>query len=124
MGLSLRQKALCSEWAWLILPSTSKSGFGAAAATTDGIPSAARRVGPYAAHLSDMRGARRTGDNDSKDLAGTVILASTVAPSTLVQAVLVSPTTTATAGTIYPVTDVHTYRYRGAVHHVTLGLRR
>lgn len=124
MGMSARQRALCSEWAWLILPSTGKSGFGTAPSSTGGIPSAARRVGPYRAHPSDIRSARRTADNEARDLTGTIQLATTVAPSTLVQAVLVSATTVPTAGKIFPVTDVHTYRYRGAVHHVTLRLRR
>lgn len=124
MGLSSRQLALCTEWAWLILPSTGKTGFGTAPASTGGIPSSARRVGPYRAHLSDDRGSRRTATNDAKSLGGTVILASTVTPSTLVQAVLVSATTAPTAGRIYPAADVRTYRYRGAVHHVTVGLGR
>lgn len=124
MGMSSRQVALCSEWAWLILPSTGKSGFGAAPASTGGIPAAARRVGPYRAHLTADRGSRRTYDNDAKNLAGTVILASTVTPSTLVQSVLVSATSSPTAGQIYPAADVRTYRYRGAVHHVTIGLGR
>jgi hypothetical protein len=124
MGLSARQLALCSEWVWLILPSTGKSGFGAAPASTGGIPAAARRVGPYRAHPSDERSARRTADNEARNLGGTVIVASTVAPSTLVQSVLVSATTSPTAGQIYPVTDVRTYHYRGAVHHVSLRLSR
>lgn len=124
MGLSARQVALCTEWAWLILPSTGKSGFGTAPASTGGIPASARRVGPYRAHLSDARGSRRSANNDAKNLGGTVILASTVAPSTLVQAVLVSATTAPTAGRIYPVADTHAYHYRGAVHHVTLSLGR
>lgn len=124
MGLSARQLSLCREYAWLILPSTGKSGFGAAPASTGGIPAAARRVGPYRAHLTSVRSARRTAENEARDLGGTVILATTVAPSTLVQSVLVSATTSPTAGQIYPVTDVRTYRRDGAVHHVTLGLSR
>ncbi len=124
MGLSGRQLALCSEWAWLIVPSTGKTGFGTAPVSTGGIPPAARRVGPYRAHLSDARGSRRPATNDAKSLSGTVILASTVAASTLVQAVLVSATTAPTAGKIYPVAEVRTYHYRGAVHHVTVGLGR
>lgn len=124
MGLSARQVALCTEWAWLILPSTGKSGFGAAPSSTGGIPAAARRVGPYRAHLTSDRASRRTLNNDAKSLSGTVILATTVAPSTLVQSVLVSATSSPTAGQIYPALDVRTYRYRGAVHHVSIGLGR
>lgn len=124
MGLSARQLALCTEWAWLILPSTGKTGFGAAPASTGGIPAAARRVGPYKAHVTGTRSARRTAEGEARDLGGTVIVGTTVAPSTLVQSVLVSNTTTATAGKIFPVHDVTTYRHRGAVHHVTLRLSR
>lgn len=123
MGLTPRQTALCSEWAWLILPSTAKSGFGAAASSA-GFPAAARRVGPYRAHLTSDRAARRGYSNEARNLAGTVILATTVAPSTLVQSVLVSATSTPTAGQIYPALDVRTYRYRGAVHHVSVGFGR
>jgi hypothetical protein len=124
MGLTERQLALCSEWAWLVLPSTGKSGFGSAATSTGGIPAASRRVGPYRCHVTGVRSARRGPTNDAKNLGGSVIVASTVAPSTLVQAVLVGSSTSATAATIYPVTDVTTYRYRGAVHHISLRLSR
>jgi hypothetical protein len=124
MGLSSRQLALCSEWAWLVLPSTGKSGFGVPAATTNGIPAASRRVGPYRCHVTGVRSARRGPNNEARNLGGTVILATTVAPSTLVQSVLVASSTSVTAATIYPVTDVTTHRYRGAVHHVSLRLSR
>lgn len=124
MGLSGRQLALCTEWAWLVLPSTGQTGFGTAPTSTGGIPAAARRVGPYRAHLTDARGSRRSANNDAKNLGGTVIVASTVTPSTLVQSVLVSATTAPTAGRIYPAVDVRTHHYRGAVHHVTVTLGR
>lgn len=120
--MSGRQKRLCTEWAWLILPSTAKSTFGAAPASTGGIPAASRRVGPYKAHYSRDAQSRRLPNNSAKNYSGTLILDTTVEPSTTFRSVLVSGTTNPLSGKIHPIMDVRTYRHRGSIHHVTLNL--
>jgi hypothetical protein len=123
MGLSPRQLALCDVYTWLVRPSTAKSTFGAAG-SSGGVPAAARRTGPYRAHFAQGRGLRRGVETDASNFGGTLIVASTVAPSTMAHAALVSATTSATAGRTYAVHDVKVWRYRGGIHHVTLTLGR
>ena len=122
MPPTARQLARCTLWAWPCTPSTSKSVFGAPGDDTAGFPAVVRRAGPYRSAFTDQRTRTRQPTGEASDRAGTVILATTTAVATTINAVIVSTSTTPTAGHVWPVDSVRAYHDRDGLHHTTLTL--
>lgn len=122
MPPTARQLARCTLWAWPCTPSTAKSAFGAPGDDAGGLPAASRRAGPYPAAFTEDRTRRSVPTGQASDRAGTVILATTSAVAATVNAVIVSTSTTPTAGATWPVDSVRAYHDRDGRHHTTLTL--
>lgn len=126
MPPTARQVARCTLWAWPCTPSTAKSAYGTPGDDTAGLPAVTRRAGPYRAAFTDQRTRTRQPGGEASDRAGTVILATTSAVATSISAVIVSASTTPSAGEVWPVDSVRAYHDRDGRHHttLTLGARR
>lgn len=117
MGASARQLRLMGSRAWFVRPSTARTGFGV---PTD---SSGRYSGPYPARLTGSRALSRGTDGAGSSPGGTLIVATTVAPSTMTHAVVVSSSTDRLSGATFAVASVTLYRdAAGGLHHVTANL--
>lgn len=122
MPPTTRELARCTLWAWPCTPSTGKNAYGVPGDDVGGFPAVVRRAGPYRAAFTGNRTRTRRPLGEASDLAGSVILATTERVAELVNAVIVSTSTTPTAGHTYPVDSVRAYFDRDDLHHTTLTL--